>query len=121
MEGSDSHGEYTEFSLTNSSDQQLDSYHIMKIPAAKFNIDSLKPPVTLTRQKPEIIKDEQQPKKIFQKKTKAIFRSRDEDEDEETNDVDANPWVLKDDLDTTYFGKLEGGQHSNYVLFVSNV
>jgi hypothetical protein len=64
--------DYQEYSLFNSTGR-IEPHHIMKIPHSKFNIEQLKPPVTLTRMKKAKVEEEPaQPNTYFQKKTKGI-------------------------------------------------
>ena len=121
--------EYTEYTLY-SAGPDIDYHHVMKIPSQKFDINTLKPPVTLCRHKPEAKPDEPKSVNPFKKKTKAFFLGRDDDDVSIENggdgsfvkhDPDKHPWVLADDENQTYFGNVEGSQQSNYVLLVSAV
>ena len=98
---------YTEYNLYASKDSC--QHHVMKVPYSKFNVDNLKPPVVLKRDIPKIVIEKDV---ISSKKSKVVY----EKEEEELHDG----WILSDDDDQAFIGKLEA-QQSNYVLFVSAV
>lgn len=55
--------------------------------------------------------------KSFKKKTQVV--QLEEEEDIRLRDEESVPWVIEDDEQRAFVGKLEGGQQSNYVFFVN--
>jgi hypothetical protein len=76
--------DYDEYTLSTSKDHQ--PHHILKVPSTKFNIASLKPPITLTRQKQKPL-EEEVVNPYFKKKTKALFLGRDEVDERDQKDA----------------------------------
>mgnify|MGYP002788622701 CR=1 FL=1 len=135
---------YTEYKLklTRASVEDLD-HHVLILNSSSVSLADLTPPIRLGRQHlsdaliseglggsgdpaDDVAMDEDvEPgaRRFGKKKATRIIsleRKKRFDEEEEAREEEETPWVLEDgDAQHTFIGRLEGGQQSNYVVFVN--
>lgn len=97
-------------------------HHVMTVNAKKFKFSDLAAPIRLYRKEKSLL--EKQPAPPNSSKSKFITeitnaeKSMEDEYYERVVEEESAPWLLEDNEDQSFVGRLEGGQQANYVFLV---